>query len=86
MFLEQQQQLFDKLETSLLKQKDNSEIGMLLDALRYRTNSNSQERNEAARAYFDAIIEVCLPIQTKYLLYALERGKDFFAQQSEYDA
>ncbi|KAM3141936.1 hypothetical protein pb186bvf_006022 [Paramecium bursaria] len=79
LFLEQQQQLFDKLETLLVKGKDNQEVGIILDALRYRTNSNSQERNDAARGYFDSIVEVCLPIQTKYLLYALERGKDFFA-------
>lgn len=35
---------------------------MVLDALRYRTNSNSQERNDAARQYFDSMVEVCLPI------------------------
>lgn len=45
--------MFDKLETYLIKNKDNVEIGMILDALRYRTNSNSQERNDAARNYFD---------------------------------
>ncbi|CAK57350.1 unnamed protein product (macronuclear) [Paramecium tetraurelia] len=83
-FLDQQQQLFDKLETCLLKNKDNFEIAMVLDALRYRTNSNSQERNDAARQYFDSMVEVCLPIQTKYLIYALEQDKDFFAQQPEY--
>ncbi|CAD8185300.1 unnamed protein product [Paramecium octaurelia] len=82
-FLDQQQQLFDKLETCLLKNKDNFEIAMVLDALRYRTNSNSQERNEAARQYFDSMVEVCLPIQTKYLIYALEQDKDFFAQQPD---
>ncbi|CAK62828.1 unnamed protein product (macronuclear) [Paramecium tetraurelia] len=83
-FLDQQQQLFDKLETCILKNKDNFEIAMVLDALRYRTNSNSQERNDAARQYFDSMVEVCLPIQTKYLIYALEKDKDFFAQQPEY--
>ncbi|CAK87797.1 unnamed protein product (macronuclear) [Paramecium tetraurelia] len=81
MFLEQQQLLFDKLETYLIKNKDNIEIGMILDALRYRTNSNSQERNDAARNHFDQMVEVCLPIQTRYLIYALEKNKDFFAQQ-----
>ncbi|CAD8096750.1 unnamed protein product [Paramecium sonneborni] len=81
MFLEQQQLLFDKLETYLIKNKDNVEIGMILDALRYRTNSNSQERNDAARNYFDQMVEVCLPIQTRYLIYALEKNKDFFALQ-----
>ncbi|CAD8200736.1 unnamed protein product [Paramecium pentaurelia] len=82
-FLDQQQQLFDKLETCLLKNKDNFEIAMVLDALRYRTNSNSQERNDAARQYFDSMVEVCLPIQTKYLIYSLEKDKDFFAQQPD---
>ncbi|CAD8111957.1 unnamed protein product [Paramecium sonneborni] len=82
-FLDQQQQLFDKLETCLLKNKDDIEISMVLDALRYRTNSNSQERNDAARQYFDSMVEVCLPIQTKYLIYSLEKDKDFFAQQSD---
>ncbi|CAD8054737.1 unnamed protein product [Paramecium primaurelia] len=81
MFLEQQQLLFDKLETYIIKNKDNMEIGMILDALRYRTNSNSQERNDAARNHFDQMVEVCLPIQTRYLIYALEKNKDFFAQQ-----
>ncbi|CAD8147029.1 unnamed protein product [Paramecium octaurelia] len=27
------------------------------------------------------MVEVCLPIQTRYLIYALEKNKDFFAQQ-----
>ncbi|CAD8111953.1 unnamed protein product [Paramecium sonneborni] len=29
------------------------------------------------------MVEVCLPIQTKYLIYSLEKDKDFFAQQSD---
>ncbi|CAK63956.1 unnamed protein product (macronuclear) [Paramecium tetraurelia] len=82
-FLEQQQQLFDKLETCLLKNKENFEIEIILDALRYRTNSNIQERKDAARQYCESMIEAYLPIQTKYLIYSLENNKDFFALQSE---
>ncbi|CAD8196578.1 unnamed protein product [Paramecium octaurelia] len=82
-FLDQQQQLFDKLETCLLKNKDNFEIEIILDALRYRTNSNTQERKDAARQYCESMIEAYLPIQTKYLIYSLENNKDFFALQPE---
>ncbi|CAD8121648.1 unnamed protein product [Paramecium sonneborni] len=83
LFLDQEKQLFDKLETCLLKNQDNYEIAILLDALRNIIKSNSQERNDATKQYFDSMIEVCLPIQTKYLIYSLDNDKDFFAQSTE---
>ncbi|CAD8105663.1 unnamed protein product [Paramecium primaurelia] len=82
-FLDQQQLLFDKLENCILKNQDNFEISMILDELRQLTNQNNQNRNDAVRQYFDSMIEVCLPIQTKYLIYSIEQNKDFFALQSD---
>ncbi|KAM3131299.1 hypothetical protein pb186bvf_016617 [Paramecium bursaria] len=77
-FLEQQQSLFDKLEICLLKSQDPTEINIILDALRYRINSNTQERNDTVRVYFDSMAEVILPMQAKYLLYTIDQHKDFF--------
>ncbi|CAD8212414.1 unnamed protein product [Paramecium pentaurelia] len=80
-FLEQQQQLFDRLENCINQGKDVTEIEILLDALKYRTSSNKQERIDAAKSYLYQILNVCLPLQTKYLFSILD-DKDFFSQNS----
>ncbi|CAD8106418.1 unnamed protein product [Paramecium primaurelia] len=80
-FLEQQQQLFNRLEDCINQGKDVTEIEILLDALKYRTSSNKQERIDAAKSYLYQILNVCLPLQTKYLFSILD-DKDFFSQNS----
>ncbi|CAK69708.1 unnamed protein product (macronuclear) [Paramecium tetraurelia] len=83
-FLEQQQQMFEKLELCIIKKASFDEIGIIMDALRYRIQSNSQERNDTARVYFDSIAEIMLPMQVKYLLYACQNSKDMFANTEQY--
>ncbi|CAD8128204.1 unnamed protein product [Paramecium sonneborni] len=80
-FLEQQQKLFERLEDCINQGKDATEIEILLDALKYRTSSNKQERIDAAKSYSYSILDVCLPLQTKYLFSILD-DKDFFSQNS----
>ncbi|CAD8182330.1 unnamed protein product [Paramecium octaurelia] len=80
-FLEQQQQLFGRLEDCINQGRDVTEIEILLDALKYRTSSNKQERIDAAKSYLYSILNVCLPLQTKYLFSILD-DKDFFSQNS----
>ncbi|CAD8119582.1 unnamed protein product [Paramecium sonneborni] len=82
-FLEQQQQMFEKLELCLIKKVSDDEIGIIMDALRYRIQSNSKERNDTARVYFDSIAEILLPMQVKYLLYACSYSKDMFANSEQ---
>ncbi|CAD8108334.1 unnamed protein product [Paramecium primaurelia] len=82
-FLEQQQQMFEKLELCLIKKVSDDEIGIIMDALRYRIQSNSKERNDTARVYFDSIAEILLPMQVKYLLYACSHSKDMFANSDQ---
>ncbi|CAK57079.1 unnamed protein product (macronuclear) [Paramecium tetraurelia] len=83
-FLEQQQQMFEKLELCIIKKVSDDEIGIIMDALRYRIQSNSKERNDTARVYFDSIAEILLPMQVKYLLYACSHSKDMFANSDQY--
>ena len=71
--------MFEKLELCLIKKVSDDEIGIIMDALRYRIQSNSKERNDTARVYFDSIAEILLPMQVKYLLYACSHSKDMFA-------
>ncbi|CAD8211917.1 unnamed protein product [Paramecium octaurelia] len=80
-FLEQQEKLFERLEDCINQGKDATEIEILLDALKYRTSSNKQERIDAAKSYSYSILDVCLPLQTKYLFSILD-DKDFFSQNS----
>ncbi|CAK65253.1 unnamed protein product (macronuclear) [Paramecium tetraurelia] len=80
-FLEQQEKLFERLEDCIKQGKDATEIEILLDALKYRTSSNKQERIDAAKSYSYSILDVCLPLQTKYLFSILD-DKDFFSKDS----
>ncbi|CAD8193792.1 unnamed protein product [Paramecium pentaurelia] len=78
-FLNQQQKLFERLEECITQGKDDTEIEILLDALKYRTSSNKQERIDAAKSHSYQILDVSLPIQTKYLFSILD-DRDFFSQ------
>ncbi|CAD8116784.1 unnamed protein product [Paramecium sonneborni] len=83
LFLEQQQQLFEKLELCIIKKASFDEIGIIMDALRFRIQSNSQERNDTVRVYFDSMAEIMLPMQSKYLIYACQNSKDMFANNKQ---
>jgi hypothetical protein len=77
--------MFEKLELCLIKKVSDDEIGIIMDALRYRIQSNSKERNDTARVYFDSIAEILLPMQVKYLLYACQHSKDMFGNSTTYN-
>ncbi|CAK59367.1 unnamed protein product (macronuclear) [Paramecium tetraurelia] len=81
-FLNQQQKLFERLEECMTQGKDDTEIEILLDALKYRTSSNKQERIDAAKAHSYSILDVSLPLQAKYLFSILD-DRDFFSQNQK---
>ncbi|CAD8205576.1 unnamed protein product [Paramecium pentaurelia] len=81
-FLNQQQQLFEKLEECIRQEKDDTEIEILLDALKYRISSNKQERIDSAKSYAFSILDVTLPLPTKYLFSILD-DRDFFSQNQK---
>ncbi|CAD8119048.1 unnamed protein product [Paramecium sonneborni] len=81
-FLTQQQKLFERLEECIIQEKDEGEIEILLDALKFRTSSNKQERIDAAKSYSYSILDVSLPLQAKYL-FSIQENKDFFSQNQK---
>ncbi|CAD8199492.1 unnamed protein product [Paramecium octaurelia] len=81
-FLQQQQKLFEKLEECIIHQKDDTEIEILLDALKFRTSSNKQERIDSAKSHAFSILDATLPLQTKYLFTILD-DRDFFSQNQK---
>jgi hypothetical protein len=62
-----------------------SDINLMLDALRYRTNSNSKERIVGVNALVDNILDLSLPVHCRYMFKINELQKDLFSPTNTFD-
>ncbi|CAK61047.1 unnamed protein product (macronuclear) [Paramecium tetraurelia] len=74
--------LFERLEECITHQKDETEIEILLDALKLRTSSNKQERFDSTKSHAFSILDATLPLKTKHLFTILD-DRDFFSQSQK---
>jgi hypothetical protein len=72
------QMLYDRLESSILKHEDPSEMENIINALNIRTGSFGIERKNLVNSLFKTIIEVSFPNFVKYLFWGSQEGKGLF--------
>lgn len=51
-------------------EKDSNEISLLLDSMRFRVGGGGKERVNAANYFFNQIMDICVPIHVRYLLWS----------------
>lgn len=74
--------LYDRLESSISRHGDPSDMENIINALNIRTGSFGLERKNLLNGLFKTIIEVSFPNFVKYLFWGSHENKGIFDDQS----